>query len=731
MKVLATHQIKGINILPNLVKSFCRNCGALCSMELTVEGDKIIAVSGDDAASPYGGYMCAKGRASVDFHNGAENRLLNSVKREVSDKFVELSASQAMDEIAAKLAALINKHGPRSVAFFHGTGAYRSVLGGLLERAFAAEIDSPNFFSTMTVDQSAKWVTAGRMGVMASGKPSTRDIDLAVIVGNNPIVSHQTYPFGPGESGAPSKSFTALKARGGRIIVIDPRRTETARYADLLIQPLPGHDAALFAAIAHILLRDGTYNKVFCDRFVTQLDVLREAVAPFTPELVAKHADISVEQIELAAQWIGEAKRPFVGSGTGPSMSMHSNLNDHMIETVNALVGGYKRAGDLVRNPGTLKPRSTFESVVPAGRSWEHGVKCRTADIGTLYGEFPTALLPQEILTPGPDKIRALIVFGGNPVMALGDPDRAIPAFKDLELLVCLDARMNETAQLAHYVIATTQHFERHDLSIPGDSLYPEAFAQYAAPIVPKPKGTIHDWEFFWGVASRMKIPLTLKYWNYGLNYATIPGGLKLNMENTPNPEDMFRHLCEHSHVSFDELRANPSGVRPNLQPQYVQEIKDNGARLQLCPPDVAAELHMVLNETRDTNFKYSLTCRRILEAMNSAYRDSARTTKKYPVNWAYMNPQDMQKDGIAENALIEIESEAGRILGVARTEAGLRRGVISMTHLYGSLEPSTNPFEQRGSYTGRLTSLEKYLEPINFMPRFSGVPVNLRIAID
>jgi len=715
--------------MPRTVKSFCRNCGALCSLALTVEHDRIIAVSGDASASPYGGYLCVKGRASVDFHNDAQGRLLHSVKRDASGAFNRLPAAQALDEIAAQLAALIAAHGPRSVAFFHGTGAYRNVLGALLERAFAAAIRSPNFYSTMTVDQSAKWVTAGRMGTMASGKPSTRDIDLAVIVGNNPVVSHQTYPFGPGESGAPGRSLAAARARGARIVVIDPRRTETARYADLLIQPLPGHDAALFAAIAHILLRDGTYNKAFCARFVAQLDALRAAVAPFTPELVAKRADIPPEQIEMAARWLGEARRPFVGSGTGPSMSAHSNLNDHMIEAVNALVGGYQRAGDLVRNPGTLQPRAVFETVVPAGRSWERGVKCHSADYGTLFGELPTALLPREILAPGPDKVRALIVFGGNPVMALGDPGRAVPAFEDLELLVCLDARMNETAQLAHYVIATTQHFERHDLSIPGDRLYPEAFAQYAAPILPKPGETIDDWEFYWGVASRMDIPLTLKNWNYGQDYASLPGGLVLGTGTAPDPEAMLRHLCAKSRVSFDELRANPGGVRPALAPHYVQRADDNGARLQLCPPDVAAELAAVRDEQPDARFRYRLTCRRVLEAMNSAYRDCAQATRKYPVNWAYMNPEDMRAQGIAEAARIEIQSEAGRILGIAIPEAGVRRGVISMTHLYGSLEPSTDPHRQRGSCTGQLTSLHAPLEAINAMPRFSGIPVNVRVA--
>ena len=711
------------------VKSFCRNCGALCSMELRVENGRILDVAPDGAASPYGAYLCPKGQASADFHNGAENRLFSSLKRSPDGEFTPVDALQALDEIATKLSALVARYGPRSVAFYHGTGAYRSTLGGLLQRAFRAALGTPNFFSSMTIDQSAKMVTWGRMGTMASGKRRLDDVDLGVIVGNNPVVSHQTFPFGPGESGAPARGFARAKERGARLIVVDPRRTETARFADLLIQPLPGHDAALFAAIAHILLRDGTYNRAFCDRFVTQLDELREAVAPFTPEMAAARAQVPVDQIELAARWIGEAQRPFIGSGSGPSMSIHSNLNDHMIEVVNTLVGGYARAGDIVRNPGVLKPRIVREAVVPPGRSWERGPKCRTADIGALFDEFPTALLPQEILVPGPDKIRALIVLGGNPLMGVGDPDHAVPGFDDLDLLVCLDARMNETGRHAHYVIATTQHFERHDVSVAGDALYPRPFAQYAPPVVPKPAGVIDDWEFYWGVASRMKVPLTFKHWTYGLDYNSIPRGLVLNMETPPDPEELIRFLCEEGVVTFDELLANPSGVRPDLPPQYVQPVDDDGARLELCPPDIAADLKAVLKERPDDRFRYQLTTRRVLEAMNSAYLGSRRAQRKYPVNWAYMNPDDMREGGIEDGAAIEITSEAGTIQGVAKAEDRLRRGVVSMSHLFGTLEPPGDPWVQGGSNTGRLTSLERYLEPINFMPRFSGIPVNIRLA--
>ncbi len=413
-------------------------------------------------------------------------------------------------------------------------------------------------------------------------------------------------------------------------------------------------------------------------------------------------------------------------------MSAHSNLNDHMIEVVNALVGGYKRAGDVLYNPGTLQPRQSVELAVSPTRSWERGVKCHTADIGHIFGEFPTALLPREISRPGPERIRALISFGGNPLMGLGDPDRAVAAFEKLDLLVSLDARLNETAALSDYVIATSQPYERHDLSVAGDALYPEAFAQYTAPVVEKPGDVIHDWEFFWGVAARMKVPLELRYWSYGQDYAAIPDGMKLGIEldAPPDPESMIRFLCRNSRVSFEELRDNPGGVRPEIPPQYVQAAPPGkGGRLALCPPDVAADLAALLKEEPDTRFRYQLVCRRQLHTMNSAYRYARRTREVLPLNFAYMNPQDMAEEGLEEGMCIEVSAEAGSISAVVRAENQLRRGVVSMTHMFGSLLPGGYPADDGGSFTGRLTSLQQHLEPINFMPRFSGIPVNVMVA--
>lgn len=709
------------------VKTFCRNCSALCAMEVDLEDGRMVRARPDGSVSPYGAYLCPKGLASVEFHNGAEHRLMQSLARQADGSFAPVASDAALDAIAAKLKTLVEEHGPRCVAVYHGTGAYRSVLGGLMERAFVAALGTPNFFSTMTIDQSAKWVTMARLGTMASGKNALRDCDVALLAGGNPVVTHQGAPFALAESGAPSRGFEAARANGCKVILVDPRRTETARHADLLIQPLPGHDAAIFASIAHILLRDETYDRAFASRWCNGLDELRRAVAPFTPELAAARADVPVQQIELAAKWLGEGRRVYAGSGTGPSFSAHSNTNDHMIEVVNALCGGYRREGDRVRNPGTLRTRSAFEMAVAPSRSFEREPKCLSQDTGQLLGEMPSALLPGEIMANHPDRIRALIVFGGDPLMAVGDPAVAQPAFEQLDLLVSLDSRLNATGRLSDWVIATSQPFERHEISIPGDTLYPAPFAQYTRPVVAKPAGTLHDWEVFWALAGRMGVPLTFKFWAYGLNFADIPEGMPLSATEKPDPEDLCRFLAANSAVPFSELLAHPEGVRPDLPPQFVQAAPATTGRLELMPVDVAAELAAILGEVEDHRHAYRLISRRVLHALNGAFRDSREARRRYPVNWAYMNPDDMIREGLEEGELVEIASDTGALTTRVKAEQRLRPGVISMTHMFGPLVSTGDPDADGGANVGQLCSLTQGLEAVNFMPRFSGVPVSVQ----
>jgi len=708
------------------VKTFCRNCGACCSMEIDVADNVMVAARPDGSVSPYGAYMCPKGLSALEFHRVGSERLRGSLKRQAEGSFAPIATDDAIAEIGDRLRALVDEHGPRAVAFYHGTAAYRSVLGGLMERAFVSALGTPNFFSTMTIDQSAKWVTMARMGMMASGKHTMRDVDVAILAGGNPLVSHQGAPFALAESGAPARAFEALKARGGRFILVDPRRSETARYADLLIQPLPGHDAEIFAAIAHILLRDGAFDRDFVAKWCNGVEDLRAALAPFTPELAAARADVPVKQIEQAARWLGEAKKPYAGSGSGPSFATHSNTADHMIEVVNALCGGYRRAGDVVRNPGTLRPKDAFEMAVSPTRAFEHEPRCLSHDTGALLGEFPSGLIAHEILADSPQRIRALISFGGDPLRAMGDPAFARAAFDKLDLLVSLDVRMNPTCAASDYVVATTTPFERAEISVPGDALFPEPFVQYAAPVVERAPGVIDEWEFFWGIAGRMGVPLTFKYWNYGLRFEDIAEGLPLSATEKPRAEDLCRFLCANSAVSFEELLASPAGVRPRGGARAVLPAPGQGGRLELCPSDVAAELAGVLEDEPEAGSAYRLTSRRVLQAINGAYVDSKETRRRYPVNFAWMNPQDMADAGIAEHALVEVASEFGALRTRARGEERLRRGVVSITHMFGPLTGSGDADADGGGNVGQLTSLTARREAVNFMPRFSAIPVNV-----
>lgn len=707
-------------------KTFCRNCSASCAMEIDLEDGVMTRVRPDGSASPYGAYLCPKGLSAIELHNGAEDRLVESLARQEDGNFAPITSEDAIADIGDRLKALVAEHGPRSVAVYHGTGAYRCVLGGLMERAFVAALGTPNFFSTMTIDQSAKWVTMARLGTMASGKNALRDCDVALLAGGNPLVTHQGAPFAVAESGAPARGFQAARDNGCKVIIVDPRRTETARFADLLIQPLPGHDAEIFAAIAHILLRDGTYDAAFIDKWVNGLDDLRAAVAPFTPEMAAARADVPVEQIEQAARWLGEARRVVAGSGTGPSFSRHSNTADHMIEVVNALCGGYRREGDLVRNPGTLRTKPSYEMAVSPSRSFEHEPKCVSEDVGPLLGEMPSALIPREIMSDSPDRIRALIVFGGDPLMAMGDPAVAAPAFEHLDLLVSLDCRMTETGKLADYVIATSQQFERHEISIPGDALYPAPFAQYTRPVVDKPEGVIDDWEFFWAVAARMGVPLTFKFWNYGLKFEDIPDGLPLSDTERPDPEALCRFLAAGSAVPFDDLLASPGGVRPDLPEARVQAAPAAGGKLELMPADVAAELAAILETSEGEGLPFRLISRRTLHTLNGAFRESRQSRKRYPVNWAYMNPDDMAALGLGDGDSVELAGKYGTVRSRAKSEDRLRPGVVSMTHMFGPLVSGDNPDAEGGANVGQLCSLSEVIEPINFMPRFSGIPIRV-----
>lgn len=703
-------------------RTYCRNCTASCGLVVGIEGDRVTSIKGDRQHEMTEGYVCIKGRMSADWHNG-EDRLMEPQIRGADGAFHPVDLDQALGHVHERLAPIIAQHGPLSVALYYGTGAKFNTLGVMALRGWLQSIGSPYLYSSSTIDQSAKWVTAARMGAFATGRHRMDDADVIMVVGANPNVSH----YGPMPASQPYAWTQRAKAKGVKFIVLDPRQTEFARDADVHLPLRPGEDACVLAAMIRTILCEGWENREFCERFVTSLDQLRAAVEPFTAEMAAGRAGVPAADIVEAARLFSNAKRRSATTGTGPDMSANSNLNEHLVECLNAICGGYRRAGDVVRNTGSFSRQDRIvEGVVPPRRSWEQGQKLWTEDTGVIGEEYPTSRLPNEILHGG---IRALIVIGGNLVTALGQPDKTLAALAKLDLLVVIDPRMTQTAELAHCVIPTKLPYERCDATTFVDTLFTEPFAQIAMPLKPPPPNVADDWEVFWGLSKRAGTPLSLKEYKRGGGGGAAPE-YPLDMDVKPRSEHLLKLICEANRLPFEDLVRHPGGMRFKREPTVIgPAAEDDGARLDVCPPDVAQELARVQHAQPGAPRGYRLAVRRMMETMNSAFREASVTRRRYPLNYAFMNPGDMAREGFADGDRIEIKSDFGALVGQVRADVALREGVISMSHQWGEIDQRKDPLGDKGGFTGRLVSLEDHVETINYMPRQSGIPVDVQMV--
>ena len=484
-------------------KSFCRFCHAFCGIEVDVEDNRVLAVRGDPDNAVSKGYTCMKGRAEVErlYH---PERLLSSKKR-VNGGRVDIPTEQALDEIAGKLQAIVAEHGPRSVATFLGCGAHRtSASGPWFVRKWFEALGSPSLYTTFTIDCPSTLVAADRL--FGAPVPVTlfdiANADVAMFVGTNPVVSHvMTMP-----QSNPFKRLKDAQKRGMKLIVIDPRRCEVARRADIHLQVKPGEDATLLAGMIKIIIEQNLYDREYVESFVSGMQELHGAVKDFDLEYVSRRTQVPTDRIEQAAQMLATAKSGAAQEGSGVHMGRHQNLTNQLVMILNALCGRYDRRGGMARNEGPLAQRIP-ENMGPVNKplySGEiarvRGIKGTTGGLG-YYREMPSNTLTDEILTPGEGKIRALIVVGGNPALVFPDEEGTVRAMKELDLLVVNELFLSATAQFADYVLAVKHPFERADVPRLMDWGYPFAFGQYTPPLVEAPAGTMEDWEVFCGLA--------------------------------------------------------------------------------------------------------------------------------------------------------------------------------------------------------------------------------------
>lgn len=718
--------------------SICRLCTAHCPISVSVDDGAVTAVHGDRGAPMFEGYTCPKGRALPAMHARPE-RLLHSLRRQADGSHGRISSAQAIEEIAARLGDVVERHGPEAVAIYIGTSVIPHPTAARLAGALLMALGSPNVYSAATIDQPGMIVADAFHGVWMGGRPSFDEADAWLFVGTNPIISKQYLAENP------ARRLARAVERGVGVVVVDPRRSETARRATVHLQPCPGEDAAVVAGLVHLLLREGWIDREFVGRHVEGLTVLERCVEPFDPAVVAGRAGIAVEDLVEAARLLGSARRGIAAPGTGAAMSNPGALVPYLLLCLTSLRGWWAREGDRISRPNVLLPPNPARAQAFPPHPATTGRRMRVRGLEATVAGLPAGALAEEIITPGPGQIRALFNVGGSPATAWPDQTLARRALDDLELFVTTDVEYSPTARLADYVVATKLALETPGLTLGTEAIkylhfgygFARPYAHYSPAVAEPPADAdvIEDWQLYYRVARRLGLQLEM------VNVYGTPGGyqeaptavLPLDMDTEPTTDDLYDLMCRGSHIPLDEVRRRAGGtVFEELEDLRVAPPEPgNRARLDVGNRRALSALAAGLPSAVPTGSRrpFLLIPRRENRVINSFGRTVPGLMGDRPYNPAFLHPEDMARLGLDRGELVRIESDVASVVGVVEADADLRPGVVSMSHGFGASPGEPEDAKSDGANTNRLLSTEVGCDPLTGQPRMGAVAVDLARA--
>ena len=719
----------------------CRACHAHCGLIVDFEDGVPVKTHGDKDNPEFEGYSCIKGRQLANYHS-FDTRLLTSYTGMKHGEKQAVHWRDAARDIAARLERIVDEHGPDAVASYVGTFGYNNVNAHAFMLALMESIGSTSVYDSVTIDQPGKGIARALIGPWLAGAPRVGDWDGLMLIGTNPVVS-----MNGGLGMNPAKKLHDAKKRGMQLIVIDPRVTDSAKQADIHLQCRPGQDPILLGAIAKVVINEELYDKDFVAGDVEGFEALKKAVQPFDAGPAADRAGVAAEEIVRAARMYGSWKKASISGGTGTNMSGGGNITEYLNLALTSIMGHWLREGDLNRRTGVFtKPAPPIAATPGPMPAWGFGRKLHSRDLEQSISGMPTSALPDEILTPGDKQVKALIVLGGNPMLAWPDQLKTFEAMKALDLLVCIDPRMSKTAELADYVIAPKLHYEVH-----GNSAAPEIYggfgagwgfennyAQASLPIMDSPEGSdlCEEYQFIHALASEMDKTIKVKSWALLAHpdereekATAFPPG------ETPDPISAWSA----------SLNGCPADIAALYEDEEVQKGKIVEAQALLVQPKPAgwdgklsvgnsammeelAEYAAKLGEpVEDGDFPFRMIGRRMTAIHNSNWHEDPVQRKRVPHHPAFMNPADMEALGLSEDQPVELESARAFISCVAKADKTVRAGCVSTPHSWG-----TNPDEKEdplgaGGNTGRLSYNDRDFDKRTGIPLMSAIPIRVR----
>jgi anaerobic selenocysteine-containing dehydrogenase len=680
----------------------CPLCEACCGLEIKVEGGRITGIRGDDADVFSRGYLCPKGVALKDLHDDPDRVRAPLVKR--GGRFVEVTWDEAFDEIERRLVPLLEQHGRDAVALSVGNPSAHKMGLLLYFGRLAKALGTRNVFSASTLDQMPKQLSCGLMfgHWLSIPVPDIERCDFLLMLGANPMASNGSLWTVPDFRG----KARAMRARGGRIVVIDPRRSETAQIADAHHFIRPGADVFLLLAMVHTLFDERLVRLRHLSDHVNGLDAVREAVQPYAPERVAARCGIDAGTIRDLARALAAAERGAVYGRIGTCTQRFGTLASWLVDVLNILTGQLDREG------GAMFPKS---AAFAANTQGESGVgkgvitgrrASRVSGAPEVFGELPMVCLAEEIETPGAGQVRALISVASNPVLSAPNGARVAAALDALDFMVSVDIYVNETTRHADVILPGLSPLEESHYDVAFPQLSCRNHARYSPAIFARADRPA-EWELLLrlaaiaqGKGARADVhalddelvaedvrKLAGPFADAVLQAVSHRRGperlLDLSLRAGPYGDQFGRRP---EGLTLAKVMAAPHGIDLGpLAPRIPEVLRTPSGRIELAPPMLLADLAHVADELNAAAPALQVIGRRDVRSNNS-WLHNAPTLAKGPYRCtALMHPQDAQRHGLHDGSTARLRGAGGGVVDVqVELSEDMMQGVVSLPHGWG-----------------------------------------------
>jgi anaerobic selenocysteine-containing dehydrogenase len=666
-------------------RSYCRICGAICGVVVTVEGERVVRVRGDAADPISRGYACPKGRALGALHHHPRRLDRPAIRGRSVDW------DECLDDLGAALRGVIDDHGRDAVGTYLATASSFDALGGRTAARFAGSLGTRNRYSAITIDAACKPLVAELMAGRADLLPAIDQerATLTLFLGCNPVVSHGHYNAFPD----PVARLRALAAGDREVWVIDPRRTETAALATRHLAPRPGTDWVIVGFLVRALLADGGADRTYVADVTAGADALLAALEPIDLGFASSVSGVPAADLEDLLAAIRHHGRVAAQTGTGTTMSPAANVTEWLTWALDIVTASYDRPGGMWFNPGFL---SGHDRRAPASAPEGLPGPPSRPDLPSRMGEYPVAALVDEIEA---GNIRALVVFGGNPVTAFPEPDRVRAAFARLDVLAVADVLDTETVALATHVLPCTGQLERADVPYFVDQFAPELSTRFTPAVVAPVAERRPGWRIFGDLGRRLGMEVV----GDGIDLATV------------TEEELLAPIAGRGRASFDALRDARVIVDEPATFGWVERTLPDG-RWQLAPAVLVDQLAALVQGAAAADGSLVMIPRRQLRHMNSLLRDAAPDGGRVDAAEVLVHPEDALAAGLVDGASAVVTSRHGDARFRVRVDASVRRGVVAVPHGWGG-----------DAGVGALTSASDGCDPLTGMVQQSAVAVTLR----